>query len=190
MKVKTEMQNAAKVQAAFAKSAETAKRELRLALKIALRDVQERAQDKHRFKTRTGNLERSIQTRVVSEWPIEGEVYLDPSATMITEGKWKGFSYGFFVHEGTKAHEIKPRNKKCLRWASVIGGAREVSAADYAGMRKGEYRKGSKFTFAMAVNHPGTKQDPFILNALKKSQRHINEVFAARLQRAVKEAGL
>ena len=44
----------------------------------------------------------------------------------------KRASYGIFVHNGTKPHEIKPRNRKFLRWVA-----------------------GSEFVFATKVKHPG-----------------------------------
>lgn len=169
MKIKTEFKE--QIKRAFQNSPDAVKKQMRIALKLSMCKVQERARDKHRFKTHSGNLKRSISTKVVSEWPVEGEVYLDPSTTMITEGKWKGFSYGFFVHQGTKPHEIKPNKKQRLRWSKAT-------------------TAGRKFVFAKRVKHPGTTQDPFILNALKKSRREINAVFTVRMQRAIKEAGL
>ena len=47
-----------------------------------------------------------------------------------------------FVLWGTKAHVIRPRNKKFLRWAS-----------------------GGKFHFSKEVHHPGTKPDNYINRA-------------------------
>lgn len=56
----------------------------------------------------------------------------------------KRASYGIFVHNGTKAHEIKPKNRKFLRW--VVG---------------------SEFVFAKKVKHPGFQGDPFFELAVR-----------------------
>lgn len=55
-------------------------------------------------------------------------------------------SYAIFVHNGTKPHEIRPKNRKFLRWSG-----------------------GSGFIFAKKVTHPGYKGDKFLINAVKKS---------------------
>ena len=54
--------------------------------------------------------------------------------------------YALFVHEGTKAHVIRPRNKKILAWVPRGSGA--------------------KTRFAMKVNHPGTKAKKWLLTSM------------------------
>lgn len=49
--------------------------------------------------------------------------------------------YAMFVHGGTKAHIIRPRNAKVLAW--IVPGAK-------------------KARFARAVRHPGTKAQPWL----------------------------
>lgn len=58
-----------------------------------------------RFKNRTGNLRRSIQSRVYG--PQKGKVFV-------------GADYGYFVEAGTRPHTILPVNKKML--AFKVGG--------------------------------------------------------------------
>lgn len=50
--------------------------------------------------------------------------------------------HAVFVHWGTRPHVIRAKNKKALRWV-----------------------KGGAFAFAKAVNHPGTKADPWMVRA-------------------------
>lgn len=76
------------------------------AMAISVRDIQERARENHRFTTRTGEAERSIETKVSgSGTSIKGEV---GTTRLIT----------IYLHQGTKAHDIEPRRKKALRWAA------------------------------------------------------------------------
>jgi hypothetical protein len=50
--------------------------------------------------------------------------------------------HALFVHWGAKPHVIVPNKKKALRWAS-----------------------GDRFIFARMVNHPGNKEDTWMLRA-------------------------
>lgn len=50
--------------------------------------------------------------------------------------------HAVFVHFGTKAHAIRPTNKRALRWAG-----------------------GGQFHFAKIVHHPGTKPDKWLERA-------------------------
>lgn len=69
-----------------------------------------------------------------------------------------------FVIQGTRPHQIVPRNAKALRWLGPggLGGAR----------------------FARRVNHPGTKPNPFPEKAIRPIGNAISVMFA----RAVKES--
>lgn len=62
--------------------------------------------------------------------------------------------YGYFVHHGFPAHNIRPKNKKALRWAS-----------------------GGRFAFAKSVRHPGFAGDPFVFNALDACDSEIDSIF-------------
>lgn len=54
-------------------------------------------------------------------------------------------SYAAYVHDGTRPHQIRPRNAKALRF--VIGG---------------------RVVYARVVNHPGTRARPFLDRALRE----------------------
>lgn len=62
--------------------------------------------------------------------------------------------YGPMVHEGTRPHVILPKNRKVLRWAD-----------------------GGEFIFARKVQHPGTKPDQFLYQALDANENRIMEIF-------------
>lgn len=80
---------------------------------------------------KTGNLRRSIHLGRVSA----------RSAETIASA-----NYAAFVEFGTKAHEIRPRNRKALRWKS-----------------------GNKYRFARRVQHPGTKARPFMIPGAERA---------------------
>lgn len=83
---------------------EVFEKRLRQAIRASAREVQEEAQRTHRFTSRTGQLERAIDVRMIGD--KTAEVYIDNNAA----------PYGPFVHEGTRAHEIFPKRKQALRW--------------------------------------------------------------------------
>jgi hypothetical protein len=63
--------------------------------------------DEHRYITRSGNLEKSVEHKYL-ENPLTGFVFLNTLAA----------PYAIYVHEGTKPHAIFPKNRKMLRWVS------------------------------------------------------------------------
>ena len=78
---------------------------LQAATARALRSIQRTAQHSHRFITRTGLLERSIEMHLDPGW-LSGSVVINDTAAR----------YGPYVHQGTKPHEISARLKRSLRW--------------------------------------------------------------------------
>lgn len=125
--------------------------EVKEALKKGIKNAMERSISKvhnyaathHRFTTRTGALDRSIQSEVTNGG-LHGSVWLD---TRIAK-------YGPFVHQGTRAHIIRPRNKKALRWPGKGG-----------------------FVFSKVSNHPGIKKDPFLYDALDATSKEVDSIF-------------
>lgn len=59
--------------------------------------------------------------------------------------------YAYFVHEGTGAHEIRPRTKKALKFYSGSAGG---------------------FVFAKVVHHPGTRANPYLTQPLEQVLAH------------------
>lgn len=81
--------------------------------------------------TRTGALARSLRLRSINDG---FEVFHDRQMA----------PHALFVHWGTRAHEIRPRRKKALRWVPAGGGV---------------------FAFARRVQHPGYEGDAWMLRA-------------------------
>ena len=77
--------------------------ELKDALDISLRDIKVYAQQNHRFKSRTGQTERSI----------DPEASYGTSFRGVVGTRWP---VAIYQHDGTKAHTIEPRFKQALRW--------------------------------------------------------------------------
>lgn len=125
--------------------------ELKDALDISLRDVQEYAQEHHRFISRTGEAERSIETQSKYGNVFKGIVGTTREVTV-------------YLHKGTDRHVIVPRLKQSLRFI-----------------------KSNKFKFTKRVNHPGTKEDPFIYNALEYHRSGIISRFENAIANAIKE---
>lgn len=98
---------------------------LRQAVLSATEEVADYATQHHGFKSRTGNLERSI-TSIHSRDGLKGWVTIDRTQA----------SYGTYVHQGYGAFTIVPRYKKVLRWVGRDGGfvfAKRVRHPGYKG---------------------------------------------------------
>lgn len=84
--------------------------------------------------------------------------------TRMADGSWelghdpRVAPHALFVHWGTKKHDIRPKNKKTLRWAS--GGA---------------------FHFAKVVHHPGNKPDKW----LERAATAAPQIFASHVAQQV-----
>lgn len=124
---------------------EVFEKRLRQAIRASAREVQEEAQRTHRFTSRSGQLERAIDVRMIGD--TTAEVYIDSDLA----------PYGPFVHEGTKAHYIFPREKQSLRWVPVGGNG---------------------FVFAKRVFHRGTQPDQFLYEALDNSREAVRGIFS------------
>lgn len=106
--------------------------------------------------TKTGALARSVdKRRIAGGWVIFNDPQVAPHA--------------IFVHGGTKSHEIRPRNKSIIRFATK----------NLAAFAKGE-KAGEKFTgkanakrfgfvFTKSVRHPGTSPDKWMQRAADKA---------------------
>ena len=91
------------------------------------------AEQKRLAPVKTGNLRRSINVGRVT----------NTSAETIARAE-----YAAYVEYGTRPHEIRPRNRRVLRW-----------------------KKGNTYVYARRVNHPGTRAQPYMIPG---AQRAIN----------------
>lgn len=100
--------------------------------------------------SKSGKMEHNLYKKIKG---LEGEVGIDDDGMM---QKWRGkkINYALFVHFGSREHEIKPKDKKALRWVSD-----------------------GKFKFAKKVHHPGYKGDPFLYKALDDTSKEVNKTF-------------
>ena len=79
--------------------------QLRDTVQKVTRNIQERARREHRFTSRTGHTERSIEATTRST----GE---NTTGEVVSRDK-----IAIFLMRGTRPHIIVPRRKKALRWA-------------------------------------------------------------------------
>lgn len=95
---------------------------------------------------RSGDLKNSIVKRFLKD--ASG-----PGVFVIAEKP-----YAIFHHEPTRPHVIVPRRKRALHWIDKSGGVRRG--------RGGRFQSGSD-VFTQRVNHPGTKGNPFLVQAVR-----------------------
>lgn len=92
---------------------------------------------------KTGNTGRTIQ---------RGRADAD-SVTVTAEGA------AVYLEKGTRAHDIRARRARALRFAATSGGRRLT----------GTPRRGASVVFARSVRHPGTQAQPFMRPAAEKA---------------------
>lgn len=118
-------------------------------LKISSRDIVENAQDNHKYISRTGNLDNSIQ------WESRGQFQ-----TIIGLDTQKA-PYADMQHEGTKAHSVKPKDKKALRLVGTNG----------------------RFFFSKGHTVSGIKKDQFVFGAFRRLKNKVDLDFKNVLQK-------
>lgn len=111
---------------------------MRRGVALGVKEGAEEARARHVFKNQTGELEKSIKGQVTGNSPTShtGEIVATKA-------------YASFVENGTRPHEIRPKNGKLLHW--------EAPQGDHH--------------FARVVHHPGTKPHPFMSFAFFKCER-------------------
>lgn len=82
----------------------------------------------------TGRLRSSIRAEPPRIFTLRGSVTVGSD-----------IEYAGFVHDGTRPHQIRPRNVQALR-----------------------FRIGGRIVYARVVNHPGTRARPFLDRALRE----------------------
>jgi len=117
--------------------------------KDAYRNIKKRAL-KHYV---TGTMEDNIFFHV-SKSKLEGAVGIDDNGMMV-EWKGKDINYALFVLLGTKPHNIKPKEKKVLRYNNI-----------------------GEFVFAKSVKHPGYKGDDFMEKGLQDTMNNLDSTIA------------
>ena len=111
-------------------------------------DAAQRGAGRHSKPGGSGALFQSLYNRSI---PKGREVGHDPQRA----------PHALFVNLGTRPHEIRPKNKKALRWAG-----------------------GGLFHFAKVVKHPGYRGDAYVIEAATLAVRE----FRAIVDQATREA--
>lgn len=110
-------------------------------------DIQVFARQNHKFQTKSGALERSVSK--IMDVGGTPRIYLFLDGTKA--------EYAKFIHDGTKEHEVSPKNKKALRYVG-----------------------GNGYYFSKGHTVKGIKADPFLKDAITKNltllQGRINKV--------------
>jgi HK97 gp10 family phage protein len=106
----------------------------------------------------------SIQKQAKEEAPFKKGFLRNSIDVIIKAGGVTGQvivkrNYGIFVHEGTRPHDIYPRNGKVLAWRSIISQSIKTKRNKY-----------SNWVYASKVHHPGTKANPFLARAADKER--------------------
>ncbi len=105
--------------------------------------------------SKTGRMSRNIYTKRIPDG-IEGGLTVNG---LLVNWRGKRIAYPAFIIHGTKAHSIKPKNKKALRWVG----------------------KGGKFAFSKHNRVSGIKADNFILKAGKETLDETYKILKQRL---------
>jgi hypothetical protein len=122
---------------------------LRESVARAVKAGAEEARTNHRFQNRTGATEAGIQEHVVTASPAEVVGVLESTAET-----------SVFLNDGTRPHEIVPRNAKALR-----------------------FETDGRVVFAARAQHPGTQPDPFFDHGVARAEEVLLEELDAALDR-------
>jgi len=108
-----------------------------------------------------------LEVQIVQNTPI-GKSRVKGGLRNSWHDKISGFSgliysdkhYAIYVHEGTAAHIIRPKNGQALMWPGAAH----------------PYR---------VVHHPGTKANPFVTRTLEKHRKDIEEYFVKAMNQMI-----
>jgi len=139
--------NIKQIQQAFAKAPGLTERRIQGAINLS--GIEVRRLMKSEVPKKSGKLMRSIQAI-----PGKFKVRIGPNLT--------DAPHAIFVALGTKAHIIKPRNKKALWWT---GAQHPVKL----------------------VHHPGTQPNPYVDRTAIKAQPVVSKIFRLSLQQLMKD---
>ena len=158
--------NAAEV----AKSLDMSTRELRVVLQSALGEIGKRITQDYEKTTRTWNHKPRFLTEVNTR-SGQYEVMVGTDDEI----------YGY-VDQGTRAHEIRAKNAKYLRFWS-----KSTPKTTPGHIGSGAGSKGGDLTFRQRVWHPGTKARRFSEQIQKKAEKYARYIIEKRLNRWTKK---
>ena len=165
--------DASKLLAALQKAPLAVSRELRVEMNQGLRVAESDAETNHRFHTQKGTLVKAVKHEVAPSG-LEGRLYIDSGVA----------PHGAPVHEGSKPHRIYPREEGKGMFFVKDGTGFFVPKG---GTRSGKSYRSEEGLFYVGkgyVNHPGTKPDKFIYEAMARQKPYL----LARMEGAVRRA--
>jgi len=151
-------------QRAMAEIPAIAKEEIQLALLSSSKSMVAQARAVHKFKTKGGQLERSIQERLNPDNDMEAEIIFNDG--IATYGKYQHDGTGQYGERGSK-YPITPKSRKSLYFVS-----------------------GGNSVFRKSVMHPGIKKDPFIIEAAKVKTPNFKKNVSDAIGRVIQAVGL
>lgn len=107
---------------------------------------------------------RSIRTKAVLYAPVDTGYMRNTLAVATISTASMGLvglvgtsaKYAPYVHDGTKAHDIVPKNGKFLVFSAHVG-------------PNTRGKSGKQLVFTKLVHHPGTKGQPFLRRAMQET---------------------
>lgn len=152
---------------------------LRRGVRMGVDEGATEARTRHNFKSRTGEADRHTRGRMLGEThgAAVGEIMCD-------------VLYASFLSDGTKPHEIRPKEGHGFTGPLQRGQSRRKS--NDIGTHRVSLRwyddpsSLSGVHFARVVRHPGTKPDPFMGLAFLKAERVVIREVDVAVERAIK----
>jgi hypothetical protein len=139
-------------------------KEMQLALLSSSKSIVNQAHTVHRFKSKGGQLVRSIQNRLNPENKLEAEVFFNEGVA--TYGKYQHDGTGKYGPRGSE-YPITPKSRKSLYFVS-----------------------GGNKVFRKSVMHPGIKPDRFIIDASKVKEPQFRQNVNNAVNLSIIGAGL
>jgi hypothetical protein len=168
---------------AFKRAPQLILKEMAKGAKEGLTDMQRDAQANHAYESKGGYLRRATKVDF-NNWNGRG-LFIDSGIA----------PYGRWVHQGTRPHKIYPRNSAALSFVGKDGRSyvipRNMGHMDTRAYWRGQAAlKGFILGYKGYVQHPGTKPDPFIYQAVDRGMKNLISKISAGIGRAIIKLGL
>lgn len=134
---------------------------LRRTVKAGVRDIQVGAIQDHKFTSRSGNADRSIQTDVNG---LRGRVFLDTGIAPYSPHLHEGT--GFYGDRG-HAYRVEPKKGRALRFV-----------------------QGGRFRFSRGHLVTGIKGDKFLFRSAEREKPNFEKKVRLAINRTIKSAGI
>jgi hypothetical protein len=194
MGVTVEIKGLDRLLAAFSKIPELAAKNMRVAVKEGLQEVEDYASRNHAYTRRSGRADAAYRMEI-DETGLSGTLQLD--------GVISNAPYVFPLHEGHKAYRVAPVNKKALYWVKN-GQEYIVLKAGWknpkpkpgwmfkAGILGGDMKKskdGKIWSHKGFCEIPAAPGDPWLYRAMEAKREACLKLINEAMQKTIKEAG-